>query len=138
MEELTKKHRTMAWVDYIDDLQANIAGICKLNKEVADKITEYQKTTGKPALLRVSHHYMLREVITDIARKRLMEVYYVNPPRKCPEGTIECMWEIILAKRWKCPFGILKAVPMFLLEVGTITILALVKNMLNTTCFLSN
>jgi len=26
-----------------------------------------------------------------------MEVYYVNPSRKCPEGTIGCMGEIILA-----------------------------------------
>ena len=131
MENLTEKHQTMGWIDYIDNLQVKIAGICKLGKETADKITEYQKTMGRSALLRVCHHYLLREVITDIARKRLMEVYYVNPPRKYPEGTIKCMREIILGRRWKCHLGILKAMPIFLLEIGIITILALVKNMLS-------
>jgi len=124
------KQVILYWIELIDDLQGEIAGVYKVNEEIMEIIRERRKTSDSFCLFEFFDHYMFKNVISDISRKRLIETYFRTGAR-CPcDGACETPGETILAKRWKKPKGIIKAMPVFLFEVGLITMLALVKNML--------
>jgi hypothetical protein len=135
-----KVARLRYWIDVIDDIQAKITGVYQRERgrdrwfPIMDKNGELKSLED----YEMEDHYIFwkkfgdhsfRQTIRDLIQKRLKEAYWmgleanINDLHKTPG-------EIRLRVQWKSPWGIMKVMPVFLLEVVIIALLALIKKML--------